>query len=176
MLPKTLLLGCISKIFLGKVVLLMNVYKLARMSIIGALYAAITIFLAPFSYGPVQVRVAEALTILPFIFPESTVGLFVGCIIANIFSLYGIFDIVFGSLATLVAAYLTSKMPHKILAPLPPVIVNAVVVAFILKYTAGLPLVITMAQVGLGEFIACYLLGLPLLYLLKRYNFDKQDY
>jgi uncharacterized membrane protein len=154
----------------------MNVYKLARISIIAAIYAAITVVFGFISYGQLQVRVSEALTILPFIFPDAAVGLFVGCIIANIFGGYGIIDIVFGSLATLIAAYLTSKMPHRLLAPLPPVIVNAVVVAFILKFTAGLPLFVSMVYVGLGEFIACYLLGLPLLYMFKKYNWDKQDY
>jgi uncharacterized membrane protein len=159
--------------YLERLLLLMNSVKIARIGLIGALYAAVTIALAPISYGLFQVRVSEALTVLPFIFPESVLGLFVGCIIANFFGGFGIIDIVFGSLATLIAAYLTSKMPHPVLAPLPPVIVNAVVVAFILKYTTGAPLLLSIGYVGAGEFAACYLLGLPLLYLLKKYNWDK---
>lgn len=151
----------------------MSTNKIARIAVIAALYAAITIILAPFSYGPIQVRVSEALTVLPFIFPESTIGLFIGCLIANLYGGYGILDIVFGSLATLAAAYLTSKMPTKILAPLPPVLVNAVVVAMILKYAVGAPLLLTMLWVGVGQTAACYFLGLPLLYLLKQYNWDK---
>lgn len=151
----------------------MSTNKIARVAVIAALYAAITIILAPFSYGPVQVRVSEALTVLPFIFPESTIGLFVGCLIANFYGGYGILDIVFGSLATLTAAYLTAKMPTMFLAPLPPVLINAVVVAMILKYAVGAPLLLTMLWVGVGQVAACYFLGLPLLYLLKQYNWDR---
>lgn len=117
----------------------MSSRKLVHIALIAAIYAAITIVLAPFSYGPVQVRVAEALTILPFIFPESVLGLFIGCLIANLYGGYGIIDIVFGSLATFAAAYLTRKMPHWLLAPLPPVVVNAVVVGLMLHYVAGFP-------------------------------------
>lgn len=148
----------------------MNSKKLVRMALIAAIYAVITIVMAPFSYGPIQVRVSEALTILPFIFPESVLGLFIGCFIANIYGNYGIIDIVFGSLATLVAAYLTRKMPHWLLAPLPPVLINAVVVGLMLHYVAGFPLLATMGWVGLGQVLACYVLGLPLLYVLKKYE------
>lgn len=151
----------------------MSTNKIARVAVIAALYAAITIILAPFSYGPIQVRVSEALTVLPFIFPESTIGLFVGCLIANFYGGYGILDIVFGSLATLSAAYLTAKMPTMFLAPLPPVVINAIVVAMILKYAVGAPLLLTMLWVGVGQVAACYFLGLPLLYLLKQYNWDR---
>ena len=151
----------------------MNTNKIVRIAVIAALYAAITILLAPISYGMVQVRVSEALTVLPFIFPESVLGLFLGCLIANIYGGLGIIDIIFGSLATLMAAYLTAKMPAPFLAPLPPVLVNAVVVGFVLKYVLGAPLFLSMLYVGLGQFAACYLLGLPLLFWLRRYNWNK---
>lgn len=151
----------------------MNTRKIVRIAIIAALYAAVTIMLAPISYGPVQVRVAEALTILPFIFPESVVGLFLGCLLANVYGGLGVIDIVFGSLATLLAGYFTTKMPSIYLAPLPPVLVNAVVVGYILYYVVGAPLFITMVYVGLGQLLACYFLGLPLLFWLKRYNWDR---
>ncbi|MDX9871303.1 MAG: QueT transporter family protein [Clostridia bacterium] len=146
---------------------------LARTAVVAALYAAITLLFAPISYGVVQVRVSEALTILPFIMPESIIGLFIGCLIANIFGGLGFIDIVFGSLATLVAAYLTGKMPNKYLAPLPPVLVNAVAVGLILKVVIGAPLLATMLYVALGQLLACYVLGLPLLHWLKRYGWLK---
>jgi uncharacterized membrane protein len=151
----------------------MNTKKITRIAIIAALYTAVTILLAPFSYGMVQVRVSEALTILPFIFPESVIGLFLGCLISNVYGGLGLIDIVFGSLATLIAAYLTSKMPRTWLAPLPPVLINAVVVGFILKYVLGAPLFLSMLYVGFGQLLACYGLGLPLLYLMRKYNFNK---
>ena len=148
----------------------MTANKLVRIALIAAVYAAVTVVMAPFSYGMIQVRVSEALTVLPFIFPESVLGLFIGCLIANIYGGLGAVDIVFGSLSTLAAGYLTSKMPSMVLAPLPPVVVNAVVVGLILKYVLGMPLLTSMIYVGLGQLLACYFLGLPLLYLLKRYD------
>lgn len=151
----------------------MKIDKVARIAIIAAIYAAVTVLLAPISYGVLQVRVSEALTILPFIFPESFLGLFIGCLIANIFGGLGLVDIIFGSMATLIAGYLTSKMPNQYLAPLPPVLINAVVVGFILKFVLGAPLFLTMLYVGIGQFLACYLIGLPLLYWLKRMDWTK---
>ncbi|MBN4069838.1 MAG: transporter [Alkaliphilus sp.] len=143
---------------------------LVQGAIIAALYATLTIALAPISYGQIQVRIAEALTILPLFTPAAIPGLFVGVIIANSFGGLGMVDIVFGSLATLSAAYLTHKMPKKWLAPLPPVLINAVVVAFILNHVLGLPLFITMIWVGSGQLIACYGIGYPLLLALEKHK------
>jgi len=151
----------------------MKTSKVVRVSVIAALYTVITIVFAPISFGPTQVRISEALTILPFIFPESVLGLFLGCFIANIYGGLGIIDVVFGSLATLMAAYLTRRMPSPVLAPLPPVLVNAVIIAYILYYTLGYPLLPSMLYVGFGQFLSCYLLGLPLLYLFKKHFVSK---
>lgn len=143
---------------------------LVQASLIAAVYAAITITLAPISYGQIQVRVSEALTILPAFTPAAIPGLFVGCIVANLYGGGGIIDIVFGSLATLFAAYLSYKMPRKLLVPLPPVIVNGIVVGYILNYLYGLPLLITMGWVTIGQIIACYGLGYPLMKILRKYE------
>ena len=141
---------------------------LAEASVTAALYAALTI-LIPGSSGQVQVRVAEALTVLPYFTPAAIPGLFAGCLIANIVTTSaGIYDVVFGSLATLAAAFLTSRMPSKRLAPLPPVVINAVVVAIVLNATINAPLLITMGFVALGELIACYGLGYPLILFLEK--------
>lgn len=148
--------------------------KLVFGALVGALYAVLTIFLAPISYGMFQVRISEAFTVLPFFSSFSIPGLFIGCIIANIFGGNGVIDIVGGSLATLLAAVLTYAIGKsnislkKYLAPLPPVIINAIVVGFILNYTANLPLIATMLWVGLGELAACYILGLPLLIFIEK--------
>jgi uncharacterized membrane protein len=136
-------------------------------AIIAAMYAALTI-LIPGGSGQIQVRVSEALTVLPFFTPAAIPGLLVGCLIANLFVGAGPYDIIFGSLATLLAAFLTYKMPRKFLAPLPPVVINAIVVAFILKMAMNAPLLFTMATVAVGEIIACYVLGYPLLLLLEK--------
>ncbi|MCQ1530272.1 QueT transporter family protein [Lutispora saccharofermentans] len=143
---------------------------LMQASLIAAIYAAITIALAPISYGQIQVRVAEALTILPAFTPAAIPGLFVGCIVANLYGGGGIIDVVFGSLATLMAAYLSYKMPKKWLVPLPPVVVNGIIVGYILNYLYGLPLLITMGWVAVGQMIACYGFGYPLMKVLEKYE------
>lgn len=142
---------------------------LTEAAVIAALYATLTIFLMPLSYGQIQVRVSEILTILPFFTPAAIPGLFIGCIVANFFSSLGLVDIVFGSLATLIAAILTYKMPKK-LAPLPPVIVNALIVGLELYYITGAPLIASILWVGFGEAIACYGLGYPVLLQLNKYR------
>ncbi|WP_371380245.1 QueT transporter family protein [Sporomusa aerivorans] len=138
-------------------------------AVIAAMYAILTILLVPLSSGQLQVRVAEALTILPYFTPAAIPGLFAGCLIANIFTGEGIFDILLGPLVTLLAAFLTAKMPSKYLAPLPPVILNAVYVGLLLYYTAELPMVLTMVLVAVGETVACYVIGYPLLLLLEKH-------
>jgi len=113
--------------------------KIVFGALIASIYAALTIILAPISYGPLQIRVAEIFTILPFFSAFPIWGLFVGCIVSNFFSPYGIIDMIFGSLATLIGAVITyyigrSNIPYKkYLAPLPAVIVNALVVAFLIN-------------------------------------------
>ncbi len=139
--------------------------------IIAAIYAVMTIAFAPISYGQIQVRISEALTILPFFTPAAIPGLFVGCIVANFYGGLGPIDIVFGSLATLLAAAITYFVrKYKYIAPLPAVVVNGVVVGIILNVVYGLPLIASMLWVALGEMIACYGLGLPLLLSLKKYG------
>ncbi|MGE5632678.1 MAG: QueT transporter family protein [Caulobacteraceae bacterium] len=137
---------------------------------IAAVYAVLTIAFAPLSYGQVQIRFSEALTILPFFTSAAIPGLAVGCLIANILGPGGVIDIVFGTLATLIAAYLSYKMPKKWLVPLPPVIANGIIVGFVLNYLYKLPLFVTMGWVALGELIACYALGYPFLLLLEKYR------
>jgi uncharacterized membrane protein len=151
-----------------------SIKDIAYAGIIGALYALLTIILAPISYGVYQVRVSEALTVLPFIYPFSVVGLFVGCLVANIFGGNGLQDIIFGSLCTLIAGYLTyltSKIKIKkigiALAPLPPVVINAFGVSLYLHQIMGTSYLFSVQMIGLGQIVACYILGLPLLIVLK---------
>ncbi|HYE81651.1 MAG TPA: QueT transporter family protein [Clostridia bacterium] len=144
-------------------------------ALIAAIYAVLTVAFAPISYGPLQVRISEALTVLPFFTPAAIPGLFIGCIIANLYGMLmgmgaGMLDVVFGSLATLLAAYLSYKMPKKWLVPLPPVVVNGVVVGLMLYYVLQLPLLATMGWVALGELVACYVIGYPLILVLNIYK------
>lgn len=163
--------------------------KIVFAALIGAIYAAVTVLLAPFSYGLFQVRVSEALTVLPFFSGFSVWGLFIGCIVANLFSPVGILDIVFGSAATLISAIITyfigkSNLKFKkYLAPLPAVIVNAVVIGILVNITLikdPVSAVIkgikfntaalwgSMLWIGLGELAACYVIGLPLLLAIDK--------
>jgi len=147
-----------------------NTNYLVQAALIGAIYAVVTIAFAPISYGQIQIRISEALTILPFFTPAAIPGLFVGCILANIYGGQGMIDIVFGSMATLMAAFLSYKMPKRWMVPIPPIVVNGIVVGFILNYLYQLPLVITMGWVALGQIIACYGLGYPLMLVLEKYR------
>lgn len=143
--------------------------RLVRGALIAALYTALTLALAPISFGPLQLRVSEALSILPILLPEAIPGLFVGCLLSNLIAGQPWQDVVFGSLATLIAGcltYLLRKRP--LLAALPPVAVNAVVIGIVLWWTLNLPLLLTMGEIALGQIGACYVLGIPLLLLLKR--------
>jgi uncharacterized membrane protein len=144
-----------------------TVRYIVEASVIAAMYAALTV-LIPGGSGQIQIRVAEALSVLAFFTPAAIPGLFIGCLTANIFVGFGIYDIVFGSLASLISAYLTRKMPSKLLAPLPPVIVNAIIVPIVLKITINAPLLITAGFVALGEVVACYGLGYPLALFLEK--------
>jgi uncharacterized membrane protein len=144
---------------------------IAQVGIIASLYAVLTIVLAPISYGPLQVRISEALTILPFLTPAAVPGLFIGCVVANVYGGLGIYDIVGGSLCTLLAAYLTyllSKTKQPLLAPLPPVVVNALGVSLYLHFLFQLPYWLTVAYIALGEIIACFVLGYPLLLIILK--------
>ena len=154
-----------------------NAKFLARAGIIAALYVVLT-YLAGvmnLAYGPVQFRFSEALTVLPFLFPEAVPGLFVGCVVSNLLSPYGMLDLVVGSAATLIAAIWTAKCGKRAFAPMPPVIANALLVgAMIAWYEAGFgpgfwaAFAYNALTVGLGELVVCYVLGLPLLHMLEK--------
>ena len=149
----------------------MNIRKLTTSAIIAAVYAAVSFILAPISFGALQCRISEALTLLPLIMPEAIPGLFVGCLISNLLSGAVWYDVVFGSLATLLAAFLTHKSKNVWLGAAYPVIVNAVIVGGYLSFFYNLPVLLTMLSVGAGQAIACYVLGVPLTLFIKK-HFD----
>lgn len=126
--------------------------------------------LAPISYGPVQFRVSEVLTLLPFYMPEAVPGLFIGCVFSNFYGGFGLPDMVFGGLATLIAAILTRRSPNIFVGALWPVVSNMIIIGIMLHVLIEAPLIATCIYVGLGEMGACYLLGVPLMKLLERKN------
>lgn len=166
----------------------MSIRKIAYAAVIAAVYAGLTMFLAPISYGPLQFRLSEVLCILPFFFPFSVWGLFVGCLLANIISVYGIADIVFGSLATLIAAlgtmYIGKKgkggVGSKALACLPPVLANGVIIGGVIAFmtTPGSAFwagfAVNGLQVAIGELAVMFVLGFPLLVYLPNTKFFRE--
>lgn len=145
----------------------MKLRALALGGMVAALYAGLTVLLAPLSYGPVQFRFSEGLTLLPYFLPEAVPGLAVGCLIANLFGGYGAIDVIVGSGATLLAGVLTSRMPRLWMAALPPVAVNMLLIGGMLHVLVGTPLLVTCLYVGLGEAGACFLVGFPLMRVLE---------
>ena len=151
---------------------LLTTRSLCLSALIAALYAALTILLAPISYGHLQCRVSEAMTVLPILLPQAIPGLFVGCLIANLYT--GVItDILFGSLATLLAAIFTYLLRRKpLLAACCPVLANAVIVGMVLAGYYGYPLALAMGEVALGEIVAVALGMLLLLPAIRRSGLD----
>ena len=151
--------------------------KLTRCALIAAIYVALTMLsnVLNLAFGPIQLRFSEALTVLPFLLPETAWGLFVGCMLSNILSPYGPLDLIVGSAATLLAALLTARCRNQWTAALPPVVCNAVLVGALIAWEqAGTGSAFAPAfaynalTVGAGEAAACYAMGLPLLGLLQK--------
>lgn len=153
-------------------------------AIIAAIYTVLTISLSFMSFGVVQYRLAEGLTVLPFLTPYAIPGLTIGCLISNIISPVGPLDMILGTLATFLGAVGTYyirklKLKHKeLLAPLPPVISNAIIIGLLLKYCVvpKMPLYLIMIQVAFGEALCCYLIGLPILALFRKNKYLNEHY
>lgn len=148
----------------------LSLRQLTRAAVIAALYAALTIPLGTLSSQSIlQIRPAEALTLLPLIFPEAIFGLAVGCMLSNIICGFGIYDIVFGSLITLIAAYLTSRIKKPLLAAIPPVLLNAALLPLI-WIAAGAGEIIylySFSSTFVTQAVWIYGLGIPLYYIIK---------
>ena len=146
---------------------------LVQAAAIGAVYVVLTLVFAPLSFGEVQIRFSEALTILPYFTPAAIPGLFVGCVISNILGGCVPADIIFGSIATFLGAFFSYKLrKNRWLVPVPPIVANTIIVPFVLYYAYGinLPIPLMMVSVGMGEVISCAVLGMILLTALSRYG------
>lgn len=158
---------------------------LAVCAMIAALYVALCLVLSPFSYGPVQVRVAEAFTLLPVFSTLPIWGVTIGCALANLIgfmlgtNILGFMDVFFGTAATLIAAVCSYKLRNirfgklPVLSAVPPVLVNALVIGMELTYMEvnnfdpGI-FAANALSVGIGQTISCFVIGLPLVYLLEK--------
>ena len=157
-------------------------------ALVGAAYAVLTMVLAPISYGALQFRLSEALCILPFFIPSSAWGLFLGCAAANLLT-GNVFDVVFGSAATLLAGLCTAAIGRRrqdtagqLLACLMPVVFNAVIVGMVITeaymgiriFAHPEVLALNALSVGAGEAAALYLIGFPLIRQLKKLKFFRE--
>lgn len=166
----------------------MNSKKMAITCMIAAIYAGLTVVLAPISYGPIQVRISEVLTLLPIFYYPAVYGVILGCFLANLIGFFMgttfVIDIIFGTLATAIAAYITYKCKDirfkniPILSILSPVIINGIIIGAELAYmymndNFCLGFLIYGGQVALGELIATAVLYPILLIIVKRIDFSK---
>lgn len=147
---------------------------LTQAAMIAALYVVFTLIAAALGLSSmqVQIRFSEALTILPYFTKAAIPGVFIGCLLSNILAGGALLDIIFGSLATLIAAagtYLLRR--QKWLAPIPPIVANTLIIPFVIKAAYGIgPLWLSFITVGAGELLSAGVLGMLLLLVLEKYR------
>ncbi len=147
-----------------------------KAALIAAMYVVLILVqmipAASFTFGAVQLRLAEGLTLLPFVEAAAIPGVFLGCLISNIIlagvSGLGLVDVIGGSLVTLAAAYLTSKAKNKYLAAVPPVLLNGLIVSIWVNYYTNMPYGITVLGIAGGEALSVFLFGGLVLYVYER--------
>lgn len=150
-----------------------KLFFIVQAAMIAAIYVVLVLIFQPISISYIQVRIAEALTILPFFTPAAIPGVTIGCLLGNLISGCDVLDIVFGSLATLLGALGSySLRKNKFLVPIPPIVANTIIVPWVLRFAYGeaLSIPFMMLTVGVGEVLSCGVLGLTLLFALSRYK------
>ena len=150
-----------------------HLYLMVYGAAIAAIYVALTMSFSAISFGPVQFRISEALCILPFFTPAAIPGLFIGCFLSNLLCGAAVMDVVFGSIATLIGAVGSYCLRHnKWLVCVPPILANAIIVPWVLRYAYGSTdlIPVAMETVGIGEILAIGVLGNLLLVTLDRYK------
>lgn len=156
----------------------MNIKYLTKASLIAAIYIVFVLIqilpfpLATLTFGPVQLRLAEGLVLLPLVEAAAVPGVFVGCLVSNLLlapsSGFGLVDILGGSLVTLLAAYLTSKMKNKVSGMIPPIVLNGLIVSIWVSYFTRIPYLYTVIGITAGEFISVALFGSLILYVYEK--------
>ncbi len=143
--------------------------RLARAGVIAAIYIILVFVFQAISFGPIQFRVAEALTLLPMVYPEAIGGIFVGVLLSNILGGQGPWDIFGGSLVSLLAAYLTYRYKGRLIGYASPIVLNAFLVGLYLWYILELPAYWPLVlSIGLGQSVVIALLGIPLLRFVQK--------
>lgn len=148
-----------------------NTKNLVRLALVAAAYAVMTVLIQPLSYGPIQFRFSEALVLLAFYRKDYSIALILGCFIANLFSPFGLYDIIFGTLATAAAVVPMYYMKNIYIASLLPVVANGLIVGFEL-YLCGELFWFSAGTVALGELVCVCVLGI----LLFKVIFEKNRF
>ncbi|MCF6465654.1 QueT transporter family protein [Clostridium sp. Cult2] len=153
----------------------MDTKYLTKASLIAGIYLVLILIQIPMgnlAFGPIQLRIAEGLTLLPLVETAAIPGLFVGCLVANFlltpYSAFGLIDILGGSLVTLIAAYLTSKMSNRILGALPPILLNGFIVSTWVSYFTNIPYWYTVLGITSGEAASVVIFGTLILSVYKK--------
>lgn len=146
----------------------MTLRQWLRAALIAALYVALTWLLQPLSFGPVQFRLSEALAVLPMLWPEAIPALFLGVLLANLQSPFGLWDMAGGSLVSLLAAVLTRRWRFRLAGYLAPVVLNGVLVGAYLSYITHTPYLHWVIGITLGQAGVIFLVGYPLVQVLRR--------
>ena len=167
--------------------------QITQAALIAAAYAALTIAFTPISFGLIQFRISEAFMLLAALTPAAIPGLFIGCVLSNLFGGFGIIDIAFGSIATLLAAVVTyyggRRIPQSMnkvkpfLLPIPTILLNGFIVGGYLPFvipeiramaeSLGIVLAMSIGSVMLGELVITYLVGIPLYLAIRKTNIFK---
>lgn len=158
----------------------LKIKDITQIAIIAALYVALTIApgLSAFAYGSIQFRVSEILMLLPFYNPKYSWSLILGCFISNVFSgSLGIYDMLFGTLATAIACYLITKVPNRDnmlwIVPIICAVINGLIVGAELYFILGLPFWINVGSVAVGEFLVVAIGAIVFYFLMKNQNFSR---
>lgn len=143
--------------------------RLTRAGLIAAIYIVLVFVFQAISFGPIQFRVAEALTLLPMVYPEAIGGIFVGVLLSNILGGQGPWDVLGGSMASLLAAYLTYRYRGRFIGYASPIVLNALLVSLYLWYILELPAYWPLVlSIGIGQSVVIIALGIPLLRFVQR--------
>ena len=141
-----------------------NTRDLAVQAMIAAVYVAITMLFSFMSFGPIQVRISEFMLILVLFNPKHSIGLLLGCAVANFLGSFALIDVIFGTLASAIAIFMMLKSKNELLGFLWPAIINGIVIGIQLMFIIPMPFIIAFVQVTFGEFLATFV---PAYFLLK---------
>lgn len=144
---------------------------ITQAAIIAAIYVVLVFVFQYSSFGPIQFRISEALTILPYFTAAAIPGVTIGCLLSNLLFRADILDVIFGSAATFIAAYLSYQLKdNKFLVPIPPILINAIIIPWVLKYAyfEANPIPFMMLTIGAGQLVSAGILGMVLLFSLEK--------